>query len=92
MEERQVQARRALVAHHEPSERPVPGERALDDPPPFVPAELASVLTRCPNPVSTMGRNQINLSSRKIVAQEVRNGILSADDARHIYGVEIEDG
>ena len=38
------------------------------------------------------GYGDPKLRSREIVAQEVRNGILSADAARRNYGVEIEDG
>ena len=38
------------------------------------------------------GYGDPKLRSREIVAQEVRNGIISADAARRVYGVEIEDG
>jgi N-methylhydantoinase B len=38
------------------------------------------------------GYGDPKLRSREIVAQEVRNGIISVDAARRIYGVEIEDG
>jgi len=38
---------RVLITHHQAAEVLQPGVRALNDPPPLVPTQLASVLLRC---------------------------------------------
>jgi hypothetical protein len=71
MKETAIDRQRTDVAHSQPSEVAQPGERALDDPAPFVTPQGSTVLHRRFAPTFTMRDDRFDAPSTKLSAQSI---------------------
>ena len=66
-----IDRQRTVVAHHQSSEVPQPGDGAFDDPPPLITPQRPAILRRGLAPVFPVRRDQLDAAPSQLLAQSV---------------------